>query len=153
MFHSFILVVYHLRPRPFPLEIPNLDQSKMHLTSVLSWFFLPSFIAAQLSGTVGPLTTRAAKTARKTCNVLSYGGKADNVTDLGPALNAAFAACKTGGTVIIPTGNYAMATWVTLSGGNAWALQLDGIIFRAGTAGGTMIGRWSEFCCDTTVPD
>ena len=114
----------------------------MRLAPAFLWFLLPSLIVAQLSGTVGPLTVRAIKTAKKTCNVLNYGGKADNITDLGLALTVAFAACKLGGTVIIPAGNYAMATWVTLSGGNAWALQLDGIIYRNGTAGGTMIGRY-----------
>jgi rhamnogalacturonan hydrolase len=32
-----------------------------------------------------------------------------------------------------------MATWQTLNGGSGWALQLDGIIYRTGTAGGHMI--------------
>jgi rhamnogalacturonan hydrolase len=32
-----------------------------------------------------------------------------------------------------------METWVTLSGGNACAIQLDGIIYRTGTDGGNMI--------------
>ena len=32
-----------------------------------------------------------------------------------------------------------MATWQTLNGGTGWALQLDGIIQRTGTAGGHMI--------------
>jgi rhamnogalacturonan hydrolase len=32
-----------------------------------------------------------------------------------------------------------MSTWQTLSGGSGWALQLDGIIYRTGTAGGHMI--------------
>jgi rhamnogalacturonan hydrolase len=32
-----------------------------------------------------------------------------------------------------------METWQTLSGGSGWALQLDGIIYRTGTAGGHMI--------------
>lgn len=34
--------------------------------------------------------------------------------------------------VYIPPGDYGMSTWVTLSGGTAWALQLDGIIYRVG---------------------
>lgn len=99
---------------------------------------VPTLVVAQLSGTVGPLTSSATKAAKKTCSVLNYGGKADGTTDIGPAISAAFDACKTGGVVQIPTGNYAMATWVTLSGGNAWALQFDGIISRTGTAGGNM---------------
>ncbi|KAF1834129.1 rhamnogalacturonase [Decorospora gaudefroyi] len=94
---------------------------------------------AQLSGSVGPLTSHATKTAKKTCNVLSYGAKADKSTDLGPPLLAAFKACKTGGTVVIPSGNYAMKTWVTFEGGKAWALQLDGVIYRTGTAAGNML--------------
>lgn len=43
--------------------------------------------------------------------------------------------------VNIPVGNFAMDTWVTLSGGTAWAINFEGIIYRTGTAdpGGTMI--------------
>ena len=40
---------------------------------------------------------------------------------------------------MIPEGDYALENWVTLSGGSAWALQLDGIIYRTGTEGGNMI--------------
>lgn len=100
---------------------------------------LPALVLGQLSGRVGPLTSNATKSATKTCNVLNYGAVADKSTDLGPPLASAFAACKSGGTVVIPSGNYALATWVRLSGGSAWALQLDGIIYRTGTAGGNMI--------------
>ncbi len=56
-----------------------------------------SLSAAQLSGPVGPTTSTAFKAAKKICNVLDYGAKADKITDLGPALQAAWAACKTGG--------------------------------------------------------
>ncbi|EPQ52649.1 Rhamnogalacturonase A [Gloeophyllum trabeum ATCC 11539] len=100
---------------------------------------LPGLVFGQLSGSVGPLTSRSAKAGKKTCNVLDYDAKADNSTDLGPPLLAAFNACKAGGVVVVPSGNYALATWQTLSGGNAWALQLDGMIYRTGTAGGNMI--------------
>lgn len=41
--------------------------------------------------------------------------------------------------VYIPPGDYALENWVTLSGGSAWALQLDGIIYRTGTDGGNMV--------------
>ena len=100
---------------------------------------LPTLIAAQLSGSVGPLTSSAAKAKVKTCSVLNYGGVADGKTDIGPAITSAFNACKSGGVVQIPAGNYALGSWVSLSGGNAWALQLDGLITRTGTAGGNMI--------------
>ncbi|KAI8933316.1 hypothetical protein NX059_009941 [Plenodomus lindquistii] len=111
----------------------------MHFSSlfVVAAAIAPAF--AQLSGKVGPLTTSAAKSAKKTCNVLNYGGKADKSTDLGPALLSAFAACKSGGTVVVPAGDYALKTWVTFEGGKAWALQLDGVIYRTGTAAGNML--------------
>ena len=112
----------------------------MHSLFFVSFLsFFASLVHAQLSGSVGPLTSLASKAAKKTCSVLDYGAKADQSTDLGPPLLAAFNACKSGGLVMIPSGSYAMATWVTLSGGSAWALQLDGTIYRTGTAGGNMI--------------
>lgn len=93
--------------------------------------------SVELSGKVGPLTTIAAKKAVKTCNITSYGGEAGS--DISAALTSAYAACKTGGVVVVPAGNYNLGTWVNMSGGKAWALQLDGIITRTGTAGGNMI--------------
>lgn len=95
--------------------------------------------SAQLSGDVGPLTSVSTKKATKTCNVVDYGAVADQSTDLGAPLASAFADCKSGGLVYVPSGKYAMDTWVTLSGGNAWALQIDGQIYRTGTDGGNMI--------------
>ena len=54
-------------------------------------------VLAQLSGRVGPTTSTESK--RKTvCNVLKYGAAADKKTDIGPAILAAFNACKNGGT-------------------------------------------------------
>lgn len=41
--------------------------------------------------------------------------------------------------VIVPEGDFAMSTWQTLRGGSGWAVQLDGTIYRTGTAGGHMI--------------
>jgi hypothetical protein len=41
--------------------------------------------------------------------------------------------------VYVPLGSYGMIAWVTLSSGTTWALQLDGTIYRVGTAGGNMI--------------
>lgn len=114
----------------------------MHLSSLsalLSLSLFPLLTAAQLSGSVGPLTSISHKKGIKTCNVLNYGAVADNSTDLGPPLTAAFTACASGGLVYIPPGNYALNTWVTLSGGTTWALQLDGVIYRTGTSGGNMI--------------
>ncbi|KIW02996.1 hypothetical protein, variant [Verruconis gallopava] len=109
------------------------------LVALVATIYFPTLVFCQLSGSVGPLTTIATKAAKKTCNVLDYGAKADKATDLGPPLASAFAACKTGGVVVIPEGEYVMATWVTLNGGSAWALQFDGTVYRTGTAGGNMI--------------
>ncbi|KAK3640495.1 hypothetical protein LTR56_011833 [Elasticomyces elasticus] len=95
--------------------------------------------SADITGSVGPLTSIALKQAVKTCDITDYGAKADGKTDISSALTDAFTACKSGGVVVIPTGNYALGIWVSLSGGNAWALQLDGTILRTGTAGGNMI--------------
>jgi len=102
---------------------------------------VPALVAAQsaeLAGTVGPKTTIAAKKAIKTCDITKYGAMADGKTDISSALNQAFTACKAGGVVVIPSGQYALAEWVTFSGGKGWALQLDGTITRTGTEGGNM---------------
>ncbi|KKY18414.1 putative rhamnogalacturonase a [Phaeomoniella chlamydospora] len=88
---------------------------------------------------MGPLTTAATKWGTKVCDVTDYGGVADGATDFGPALLDAFNACKSGGVVNIPSGTFAMATWVTLNGGSAWAINLEGTIIRTGTSSGNMI--------------
>lgn len=109
-----------------------------YLTAALA--ALPALSVAQsanLNGKVGPLTTIAAKKAVKTCDITNYGGKAG--ADISSAITSAFTACKNGGVVVIPSGNYNLGTWVTLNGGKAWAFQLDGTITRTGTAGGNMI--------------
>jgi rhamnogalacturonan hydrolase len=107
--------------------------------SVLSCALLLQQAAAQLSGTVGPLTSVSTKKSTKLCNVLDYGAVADQSTDLGPPLADAFDDCSSGGLVYVPSGDYLLSSWVTLSGGEAWALQIDGIIYRGGTDGGNMI--------------
>lgn len=101
---------------------------------------LSSLVHGQLSGSVGPLTSVSSKKSKAICNVLDYGAKADNSTDLGTPLLDAFNACIDGGLVYVPSGNYVMENLVTLSGANAWALQIDGIVYRTGGSGGaTMI--------------
>ncbi|THW84650.1 Rhamnogalacturonase A [Aureobasidium pullulans] len=100
---------------------------------------LPALVAGELSGKVGPTTSHATKAAKKTCDITKYGAVADGKTDISTALNSAFTACKAGGVVVIPSGNFAMSKWVKLANGNNWALQLDGIITRTGTDAGNMI--------------
>jgi hypothetical protein len=93
--------------------------------------------STELSGKVGPLTSIEDKKAVKTCDITDYGGKTDS--DISAAINDAFAACKNGGVVVIPSGNYNLENWVLLKNGKAWGLQLDGIITRTGTEEGNMI--------------
>ncbi|TDZ36682.1 putative rhamnogalacturonase B [Colletotrichum spinosum] len=100
---------------------------------------LPGWAAAQLSGTVGPTTTRAAKSAKKTCNINDYGAKTGATGDISAALTKAWTACKTGGEILIPSGEWGLGTWVTLSGGSGVSINLEGTIYRTGTAGGHMI--------------
>ncbi|TID22859.1 Glycoside hydrolase family 28 [Venturia nashicola] len=104
------------------------------LTLVFEFLLLPLLVAGQLSGRVGPVTTIAQKRARQVCDVTRFGAVANVASDLGPALTRAFIACKTGGLIVIPPGQYGLATWVTLQGGTGWALQWDGIIYRTGSA-------------------
>ncbi|KAL9625061.1 MAG: hypothetical protein Q9160_000790 [Pyrenula sp. 1 TL-2023] len=112
----------------------------MSLAATLYIFtYLLAVAQAQLSGSVGPVTSYSTKAARKTCNVLNYGAKADSSTDLGPPLAAAWVDCRSGGLVYIPPGTYAMASWVSLNSGSGSAIQLDGTIIRTGSDGGNMI--------------
>lgn len=89
-------------------------------------------IQAQLSGSVGPLTSYNTKAKIKICDVTDYS---DSVkSDIGPALAAAWSDCSTGGLVYIPPGTYDMVTCVELKNGQSVAVQLDGIIRRSDAA-------------------
>jgi hypothetical protein len=70
---------------------------KMRSLSLSTALLLPALVASQLSGTVGPLTSRAAKAAVKVCNILDYGGVASATTDNSAAILDAWAACIDGG--------------------------------------------------------
>lgn len=96
-------------------------------------------LADNTSYPIGPQTTTATKWNTKVCDITNYGAVADGKTDAGPAILSAFNACSSGGVVSIPLGTFALDTWVRLSGGKSWAINLDGIIVRTGTAGGNMI--------------
>ena len=109
------------------------------LSSSAALLSLLPVVLGQLNGTVGPLTSASAKGATKTCVITDYGAVADGTTDIGAPLASAWADCKSGGLITIPSGDYAMSTWATLTGGNAVAIQLDGIITRTGTDGGNML--------------
>ena len=95
--------------------------------------------SAQLSGRVGPTTSRATKAATKVCNILNYGGVNSATVDNSAAILAAWNACASGGQLYLPPGNYGLASWVTLSGGKGVSINLEGVIYRTGSASGTMI--------------
>ena len=88
-----------------------------------------SGVWAQLTGSVGPKTPLSQKT--KVCNVLDYGAKADNKTNVAPALRDAFQQCvlpHPGSRLYVPNGDYLTTEDIVLSNGTNWAFQLDGLI-------------------------
>ncbi|KAL8280397.1 hypothetical protein RQP46_007045 [Phenoliferia psychrophenolica] len=114
------------------------------LLGSVSLALLATLASGQYVGSVGPTTALSAKTT--VCNVLDYGGKADNSTDIASAISLAFTSCvkKTAGSrLYVPSGNYLLATTVTLTGGTNWAFQLDGEITAsfAGYSAGTLAGN------------
>ncbi|CAG8084822.1 unnamed protein product [Penicillium olsonii] len=111
----------------------------MRLSSALAIGLAPLLANAYLSGSVGPKTSAASKSNNKICNVLDYGAKADKSTDISSAISSAWEECKDGGVVYIPSGDYAFASWLKLSGGSSCAIQLDGILYRTGDEDGNML--------------
>ncbi len=75
-------------------KVPTVIMGRLSLLFVCLW---TTSCLAQLSGRVGPTTSTASK-QKTVCNVLKYGAVADKTTDIGPAIQSAFAACKNGGT-------------------------------------------------------
>lgn len=108
-------------------------------TALLAIGLAPLLASAQLPGTVGPTTSYSSKASTKICNVLDYGGVADNSTDIGTAISSAWDECKSGGVVYIPSGDHALEFWVKLTGDKSTAIRMDGILYRTGSDGGNMI--------------
>jgi rhamnogalacturonan hydrolase len=114
-------------------------QSTLLCLSIFLSLLAPT--SAQLSGRVGPTTSLAVK-AKTLCNITKYGAKAGKGGDIGPAMAAAFNACKNGGTIVIPAGDWGLRTWVSMRGGKGFAVQWDGTIHRGGggeAGGGNML--------------
>jgi len=71
------------------------------------------------------------------CNVLSYGAVADNKTDLGPALLAAWNQCvipqatsvATDTLLYVPSGNFLLKSTVTFNNAKNWNLHIAGNIY------------------------
>jgi rhamnogalacturonan hydrolase len=118
----------------------HLSNAKMRI-SVLLLLSVAAGAIAQLSGRVGPTTSREAKAVKKVCNILQYGGVASATTDNSAAITKAWSDCKSGGQVYVPSGSYGLERWVDLSGGKGVSFNLEGVIYRIsnGTAGGNMI--------------
>ncbi|CAE7162156.1 unnamed protein product [Rhizoctonia solani] len=87
---------------------------------------LVSVCQAQHVGNVGPSVPATSKMYE--CNVLNYGAKADNATDIGPAIQSAFTNCVLKNPNSRLIGNYLLSSSVLLNGGSSWAFQLDGLI-------------------------
>ncbi|KIJ60279.1 glycoside hydrolase family 28 protein [Hydnomerulius pinastri MD-312] len=84
--------------------------------------------------------------AAKTCNVLNYGGVADNSTDIAPAIMSAYTNCVAGSTtsnpadtvLLVPSGTYALQTAVTLTNVADFTIEIDGalnLVFNASLTG------------------
>ena len=89
----------------------------------------PDFFAhGQLIGPVGPTTPLARKVI--ICNVLDYGAKADNETNVALPILAAYEDCvrPNPGRLIVPEGNYLTTEDIALVNATNWALQLEGLI-------------------------
>ena len=88
-----------------------------------------SKISGQLIGPVGPITPLSNKTTE--CNILDYGAKSDNSSNVAPAIHAAFQQCvqtNPGSRLLVPNGSYLLESPVVLINASNWAFQLDGLI-------------------------
>lgn len=104
----------------------------MRLSTLLSAAAISQASTAQLIGPVGPTTDLKHKNIE--CNILHYGAKADNSTDISTALEDTFTECvlkHPGSRLIVPEGEYLLNRSVVLSNATNWALQLDGLITAA----------------------
>jgi rhamnogalacturonan hydrolase len=95
----------------------------------LGFLLLAPQASSQLIGPVGATTPLHKKT--RVCNILDFGGVADNSTDVAPSIIDAFDKCvkrQPGSRLVVPAGNYLLKQSIVLSKGTNWAFQLDGLI-------------------------
>jgi rhamnogalacturonan hydrolase len=101
----------------------------------------------QLIGLVGPTTPLFLKIFE--CNILDYGGRADNKTDVAPAITLAFERCVKHhpfSRLVVPPGNYLLKQSIILINGTNWAFQPDGLIAAA------YLGNSTAAVANYTVP-
>jgi rhamnogalacturonan hydrolase len=101
-------------------------------TTLLAILLLARLTLAQLIGSVGPTTPLFLKIFE--CNILDYGGRADNQTDVAPAITLAFERCVKHhpfSRLVVTPGNYLLKQSIVLTNGTNWAFQLDGLITAA----------------------
>ncbi|EIW83573.1 glycoside hydrolase family 28 protein [Coniophora puteana RWD-64-598 SS2] len=92
------------------------------------------FSLARCLALLGSLTAVLAVT---TCDVTDYGGVADNSTDLGPAITKAYSDCVSGATtsdasdtvLLVPSGDWAIATAVSLTSVSDFTLEINGAVY------------------------
>lgn len=104
----------------------------MRLSSFIPVSLLAGLAAGQLIGPVGPTTNLEDKNIE--CNILDYGGVADNQTDVAASIEATFTDCVLNNPksrLVVPEGDYLIKRNVVLSNGTNWAFQLDGLITAA----------------------
>lgn len=102
------------------------------LTLLLVVLQFTSSSLSQLIGPVGATTPLHEKTHE--CNILDYGGVANNYTDVALSITLAFEKCvkfRPKSRLIVPPGNYLLRQSIVLSNGTNWAFQLDGLITAA----------------------
>lgn len=95
----------------------------------LGFVLLVPQVSSQFIGPVRARTPCYDKTY--ICNILDFGGVADNSTDVALAITSAFENCvkkHPGSRLIVPEGNYLLKQSIVLSNGTNWAWQLDGLI-------------------------
>ncbi|KAF4624554.1 hypothetical protein G7Y89_g13617 [Cudoniella acicularis] len=105
----------------------------MHNFATFTWFLgFSLFIAPALTQLIGPVgVTTPLHEKKHECNILHYGGVADNETDVGPAIALAFEICVKNhpqSRLVVPEGNYLLKQSIDLVNGTNWAFQLDGLI-------------------------
>lgn len=71
--------------------------------------FLESMLALAAAPSVAAFAPSAVAVAPEChLNVMDFGAVRDGITDDGPAIRRALTACRTGGTVLMPAGTYAI---------------------------------------------